>query len=448
MTRGVRGALERGDGMDRPRSSRWFYSYLPQGIAGGATSALIPLFAYGLGGSLSDVGIIAAATSIASVPAFMLWGSLSDRLGRRKIFLLIGFLGNTVSFVFMAASRPLSEFYLANLLIGALGAASGPVGTVLIMETTARAEWPSRLAFVSRIGAVGWVAGLGLGAVWLALGPALVGPGLDAMRALFLIGAASGALSVLLAFLWTREPTKHVDRQTVQGTYARPRVERGRYFPMWVLHYFDFRAPRPPDAKLPRSLRAYLVCVFLFFGGFTAFYGFFPIFLNQTYGLSGPEIFAVYIGSQAMSVAAYPYVGKWISSRRGASMQLYAVLGRSVLFGSFFAVGFVPMPSVGLLALIFILHSGVGLCWAVINVAGSTLVSHLAPVKGRAQAFGAYNAVQGFGSILGPLLGGFTAEWLGYGPAFAVSVGLILSGSAVLAALSLGDGEAFLEKGK
>src|SRR6266508_1236646 len=108
MTRGVRGALERGDGMDRPRSSRWFYSYLPQGIAGGATSALIPLFAYGLGGSLSDVGIIAAATSIASVPAFMLWGSLSDRLGRRKIFLLIGFLGNTVSFVFMAASRTLS----------------------------------------------------------------------------------------------------------------------------------------------------------------------------------------------------------------------------------------------------------------------------------------------------------------------------------------------------
>ncbi|HEX9340214.1 MAG TPA: MFS transporter [Thermoplasmata archaeon] len=435
-------------GLERAKGSRWFYSYLPQGIAGGATSALIPLFAYALGGGLSVVGIIAAATSIASVPAFMLWGSLSDHLGRRKIFLLIGFTGNTVCFVFMAASRSLSEFYLANLLIGALGAASAPVGTVLIMETTARPEWPSQLAFVSRIGAAGWVAGLGLGVVWLAFGPALVGSGLDVMRTLFLIGAAFGAISVLLAFLWTQEPTKHVDRKEVQGTYARPRVERGRYFPMWVLHYFDVRAPRPPDARLPPSLRTYLICVFLFFGGFTAFYSFFPIFLTQVYSLSNPEVFAVYIGSQAMSIAAYPYVGKWISSRKGASMQIYAVVGRSVLFGSFFAVGFVPMPSAGLFALIFLLHSGVGLCWAIINVAGSTLVSHLAPAKGRAQAFGAYNAVQGFGSILGPLLGGFTAEWLGYGPAIAVSVGLILSGSALLAALSLGDGEAFLEKGK
>jgi len=434
--------------LERANGSHWFYSYLPQGIAGGATSALIPLFAYGLGGSLSDVGIIAAATSIASVPAFMLWGSLSDRLGRRKAFLLIGFLGNTICFVLMAASRTLSEFYLVNLLIGFLGAASGPVGTVLIMETSAREEWPSRLAFVSRIGAVGWVGGLGLGVVWLASGPAVAGPGLAAMRTLFLIGSGFGAVSVLLAFLWTHEPTERVVRSQVEGTYARPRVERGHYLPMRVLHYFDLRTPRPPETRLPPSLRAYLICVFLFFGGFTAFYSFFPIFLTQAYGLSSPEVFAVYIGSQAMSIAAYPYVGRRISSRKGASMQLYAVVGRSALFGAFFAVGFVPMPAIGLLAIIFVLHSGVGLCWAVINVAGSTLVSHLAPVKGRAQAFGAYNAVQGFGSILGPLAGGFTAEWLGYGIAFGLSVGLILSGSAVLATLSIGDAEGSLEKGK
>src|SRR5207249_2889740 len=38
--------------MDRTDGSHWFYSYLPQGVAGGATSALIPLFAYALGGTL------------------------------------------------------------------------------------------------------------------------------------------------------------------------------------------------------------------------------------------------------------------------------------------------------------------------------------------------------------------------------------------------------------
>src|SRR2546426_2632341 len=68
--------------MDRTDGSHWFYSYLPQGVAGDATSALIPLFAYALGGTLFTVGIIAAATSLASVPPFILWGSLSDRFAR------------------------------------------------------------------------------------------------------------------------------------------------------------------------------------------------------------------------------------------------------------------------------------------------------------------------------------------------------------------------------
>src|SRR6266699_7329085 len=99
-----------GMGLERANGSHWFYSYLPQGIAGGATSALIPLFAYGLGGSLSDVGIIAAATSIASVPSFMLWGSLSDRVDRRRVLLLIGFAGSALYFLLKAASRTLPDF--------------------------------------------------------------------------------------------------------------------------------------------------------------------------------------------------------------------------------------------------------------------------------------------------------------------------------------------------
>src|SRR2546426_10099036 len=111
--------------MDRTDGSHWFYSYLPQGVAGGATSALIPLFAYALGGNLSDIGIIAAATSLASVPAFMLWGSLSDRLGRRKGFLLFGFLGSGGASLPLGFSQAVSGVLPANLLAGFLGAPAG-----------------------------------------------------------------------------------------------------------------------------------------------------------------------------------------------------------------------------------------------------------------------------------------------------------------------------------
>src|SRR5436309_10326410 len=139
--------------MDRADGSHWFYSYLPQGVAGGATSALIPLFAYALGGTLFTVGIIAAATSLASVPAFILWGSLSDRFARRKVFLLIGFVGSGIALFAMAVSGNMSQFYLANLLAGFLGAASGPAGTVLLMERSEEhtSELQSRENLVCRL---------------------------------------------------------------------------------------------------------------------------------------------------------------------------------------------------------------------------------------------------------------------------------------------------------
>lgn len=424
--------------MGRTKGSNWFYAYLPQGIAGGATSTLIPLFAFALGQNLFTVGIIAAATSVASVPAFMLWGSLSDRLGRRKPFLLIGFVGSGVALIAMALSRSMSEFYLANLLAGFLGAASGPAGTVLLMETSERKDWPARLAVVSRITAAGWTVGLALGAVWLAVSAGFLGGVMSSMRALFLIGAVLAFAAGVVVQIGTKEPTVRIDRTQVHFVDVQPRIERGRYLPMRVLHFIGPRA-HSKESRLSRPLLVYLLCVFLLFGGFTAFYSFFPIFLTEAYGLGGPEIFAIYIASQVTSILVYPRVGGWVTARGSSPMQLYGSLGRSVLFSSFFLIGVGGMTDLPLLGLIIALHAGVGACWAVINVASSTLVSRLAPEAARARALGAFNAVQGFGSIFGPLLGGFAAGYLGYGPAFATSVILVIAGSVLLRAARIRD---------
>src|SRR3989304_1508082 len=63
-----------GMGRTRSKDDRWFYAYLPNGMAGGATSPLIPLFTRILGGSVADVGAVAAASSLASGPPFLGWG--------------------------------------------------------------------------------------------------------------------------------------------------------------------------------------------------------------------------------------------------------------------------------------------------------------------------------------------------------------------------------------
>src|SRR5207245_880146 len=83
------------------------------------------------------------------------------------------------------------------------------------------------------------------------------------------------------------------------------------------------------------------------------------IFLKQSYGLGSPEIFAVYIASQATSIAVYPRVGRWVSSRGDRSTQLYASLGRSMLFPSFLLVGMAALPYVARLGIAIALHPGV-----------------------------------------------------------------------------------------
>src|SRR2546425_6032110 len=197
--------------MGRPSSNgqKWFYAYLPNGMAGGATSPLIPLFTRILGGSVADVGAVAAASSIASVPAFIGWGNWSDRLHRRKAFVLIGFLGTAASLFLMGLSRDVPDFYLANLLAGVLGAASAPVGTVLILETTRQDGWAARLAVFSRVGGIGWITGLVLGVAWLEVTPLNESA---AMRSLFVIGAALALLSGLLAWRWAGRPTGKIAR--------------------------------------------------------------------------------------------------------------------------------------------------------------------------------------------------------------------------------------------
>lgn len=154
-------------------------------------------------------------------------------------------------------------------------------------------------------------------------------------------------------------------------------------------------------------------------------------------GFSGSQIFAIYIASQVVSASIYAKVGRFISKVGARKAQLAGATARIVLFPAFLSLVFFPLGIGGAFAAALLIHGLIGASWALINVAGSTIVSRLAPKDGHAQTFGLYNAVQGVGSIAGPLLGGFTAELYGYGGGFALSSGIILAGVVILASLKI-----------
>jgi MFS family permease len=421
------------------KDDHWYLSFLPYNIAGGATSPLIPLFiTQGLSGTVAQVGIVSAISSMASVPANILWGNLSDTTKKRKVFVLIGFIGLALALLTMGLSMSIGMYFVGNLILGAIAAAVAPVGTVLVLETSEKKDWAKRLGDFSKVGGVGWVTGLIVGTVWLAA-TASDGMAVMGMRALFLISAALCIVSIIMAARLVPEPEKKIDRSEV--SFGAPAhmitFERGRYGPTKVLHILKVSAKNMKPVNFPKNLKLYYLVTFLTFTGFLTFYVGLPIFLNQAIGLSVSEVFIVYVASSLISALTYSLAGRWTQHFGGKRVQSAAYLGRIILFPSFFLITLVPMPLIAVLALLCVLHALIGFCWANLSVAGSTLVSNMSYCDFRTQSLGLYNSIQGVAAIVGSLIGGFVAQYFGYLPAFLVASSFVFVGLIMLLALNV-----------
>ncbi len=424
--------------MTERKEDRWYYSFLPFNVAGGSTSPLIPLFVTeGLAGNVAQVGIISAISSLASVPANIIWGNLSDTLKKRKVFVLIGFIGLAVPLLLMGLSTDIQTYYLANFILGAISAAAAPVGTVLVLESFDKKEWGKRLGDFSRVAGIGWLLGLTIGTIWL--NAQTVGSTVAAMRMLFIVAAVLAMLSVALAWKWIKEPKAKVDRKEVASVVKLPLIsfERGRYTPTKVLHVLKISAKNLRPKNFPRNLKIYYLVMFLAFTGFLTFYVGLPIFLSQRLGLSISEVFIVYVASSTVSALTYSQAGKWSYKIGSKRLQQISFAGRIILFPSMFLVTGLNLDFMSLLLVLCAMHALIGFCWANLSVAANILVSNMSYCDFRTESLGMYCSIQGIASILGSLLGGFIANYYGYLDTFLVASGFVVVALVLLSVLNV-----------
>jgi MFS family permease len=424
------------------RDDKWYYSFLPNNMAGGSTSPLIPLFVTeALGGTVGQVGLISAVTSMASVPSNIMWGNLSDAFKKRRMFVLIGFGGMVVAMVMMAFAISFSQYLLANFMLGLLSTAAAPVGTVLILESFKKEEWAKRLGDFSKVGGIGWLIGLLLGTVWLGLFTG--GDPSTPMRALFLLAAVLAGVSMVLAYKLVPEPEEKVDRATISSALSRIPLfhfERARYLPQRLIHVMKLTTNGLRIENFPACLRRYYVFTFVTFTGFLCFYVAFPIYLKQAVGMSTADVFIIYMASSLASALTYSQAGRWATRVGSKRLQAWSVAARVVLFPSFFVVAMLNLPFTWLLVAFCVLHGLIGFCWANISVAGSHIVSNICHAECRAESTGMYNAMQGTANIAGALIGGFIALFLGYLAVFVVSSAFLIVGLLILTRIEIEGG--------
>jgi len=411
----------------RPKPGRWFYAFVVAFIAAGSASLLLPLFAATvLQGSVGQIGLMASLASLAGVPFSILWGRWSDRLARRKPFVILAFAGAGVILLLMGFARSMKQLILLNALMNSAWVAGAAVSTLLAIEGIDRKRWESRIGRFNRYTGAGWVGGLVLGAVWSRVAAGLPDSGL---RELFYLLAILELIAASLALRWIGERPVHFRRRFrgIVVAAGNMLVERFRYAPF---HLYYLARPRRlleifhGENRFGRELSLYFRSTVLIFIGFSAFFVPLPVFFHRALGLDSSMIYAVWIVHPLVSTLFHGRAGRLAERWGNRRLQRLALSIRIALFP---LAGLLPLVSPGgRIPLILVLFLFTGATWAMTNVTAQGIVIKLAPEEARGQALGVYNALMGVGWILGSLLGGYIAGGLGYLAAFSLAAATLL----------------------
>lgn len=413
----------------RSSNHAWFISYLLSNVSGGLTSPLIPLFVViYLHASVVDVGTISSIASAASVPALIFWGNLSDRVGKRKIFLIVGFVGSFLSLLLILITSTIGMYALTLVIFQIVAMASTPVATLLILESTVEKRWPNVMSSFNTVSYVGLVAGLAVGTVLLNLygnGNTHFLPELYLISAFIYLGAGISAMILL------PEPKKNIPRYSnrLSKYYFFRTVEKIRFFPGQVIHTISFR--KVGKKLAPRTkLYIFYTCFLMF--GFQLFFIPFPVFILDRLNGTETQIFIMYMLNNVASAIAFKLTGRMVNVMGVSRTLSIALFSRVGIIGFSTVISFALVGFQYSIALAILAYTLMGFFWSFISISWVTSISKLAVPENRGKAVGYYNSFLGVGQIGSGVVSGFIAFTFGYSIEFFLASLAVLIGGIML----------------
>lgn len=160
-------------------------------VAGfGIVLPVLPYFAQDLGASSLEMGLMVSLYALAQFLFAPVWGSLSDRIGRKPV-LILGMTGFGLSFIAMAFVHSVAVLILVRFLGGMLSSSTFPSAQALVADLTPPERRGSSLALMGGSSNLGFVLGPLLGVPITSLGYGFSG--------LALTGGIAILLTALLA---------------------------------------------------------------------------------------------------------------------------------------------------------------------------------------------------------------------------------------------------------
>ena len=348
---------------------------------------IIPLFAAELGLSLTSIGIVLGAFSVAIILFSPLWGHLSDRLLRRKPFLI---LGNLLLFV-----TSLLHFYVTGFeqllvlrFLQGVAFATSPMLTALFSEHFGH-EAEDRFGGFSAANALGW----GFGSVLAGLLAETVG-----IRAVFVIVAFGFLVNALLTHFFIPEKAA-------------------------------MRSPEESNS-VPGKLFYLYATIFTRHSAAIALWSVFPLYLK---GFVGSLALVGAVNASNMFVQPLFMIGAGKLAERMGMLQLmwFGILGSIVTF-----IVYATAPNV---FQILVGQIMIAASWGALWIGMNLYIMQEVPAGGRGKAFGYLTSAMTTAAAIGPFLGGLLSDNYGMRAMILIVGGLMALSLPFLVRLQIID---------
>lgn len=343
------------------------------------------------GGTTADASLFFSIESLAYILFAPVWGLLSDRWHRRRVFVAVGFLGSGLIYLGYAFIPTIPLLLTVRFVQGAFAVMGWSTLMALVAD---QPDEKRRGRYMGLMGAA-LIFGVSLGAPfggYLSRAYGVSAP-LNAAGYLFLLLA--------VAALVLPEPSEQRDRVKI-GAILESLRRRPRLLLPYAFQFID----------------RYTVGLFIVI---------FPLYLG-TLGITDPAVRGRYLAAFLLPFALLQYFTGRLSERLGPYKPL---LWGSLLYG-------LVLMAVGVsdLAQLWWVMAALGVFAAVMFPPAMVLTAQLTDPSTRGSAMGGFNLAGSLGFALGPLCGYWIFEAGGFGLTFIVSGALEIA-VVLLALLAL-----------
>ena len=337
----------------------------------GMVIPIFPFYIEELGAGGSELGLLVATSAFLEFIFGPMWGSVSDRFGRKPI-LLVGLFGYAISTFLFGISTALWMLFAARAVSGILSSATITAAMAYVTDITTAENRGDGMGKIGAAMALGLMLGPGLGG-WLAT---------ESLSRPFFIAAGLSLLSLVMVAVILPESISKEDRVTS----IKPQV-------------LQFEALRK---ALFSQIGVLLLLVTLFSFALTNFEAIFGLYALDKFGFTPNQVGTILMVVAIVSTAGKASLTGPVTRKWGEAVTIKF----SLIAG---AVGFLILLAAWDFYSILVTTGLFILSKTLLRPAAFALISNQAE-KDQGAVMGLSNSFMSLGRIIGPIWAGFVFD--------------------------------------